>query len=120
MARPARTAARDAAPGPVRTAPAAPDAVTAFLADGSSATRTRSRTRPRTRSLAEPTAPRTAARVRAVAPRAEGLGDARLAAHRPPFGPAGDKARRVEAADGEARARFGAAAAQPAAGLGVA
>ncbi|ARZ70872.1 hypothetical protein SMD11_5283 [Streptomyces albireticuli] len=102
--------------------------LTVRYADGSSTTRTRS--------LAEPTAHTPAltttayalhgalglqrARVRAVALRAEDLGDARLAAHQLTFDPADDKARRVEAAVDKARARFGAAAVGPAASLEVA
>ncbi|GAA0474831.1 hypothetical protein ACFQ2B_25610 [Streptomyces stramineus] len=102
--------------------------LTVRYADGSSTTRTRA--------LAEPTAHTPAltatayalhgalalqrARVRAVALRAEGLGDAALAAHQLTFDPADDKARRAEAAVDRARARFGPAAAGPAAALRVA
>ncbi|MEV4438805.1 hypothetical protein AB0K09_07245 [Streptomyces sp. NPDC049577] len=57
------------------------------------------------------------ARVRALALRAEGLGDARNAAHQLTFDPEDDKARRVEEAVDRARARFGMAAVGPASTL---
>ncbi|MFF5131693.1 hypothetical protein ACFY41_32820 [Streptomyces syringium] len=102
--------------------------LTVRYADGSSTTRSRT--------FAEPTAHTPAltatayalhgalglqrARVRAVALRAEGLGDAALASRQLTFDLADDKAYRVEAAVDRARARFGVAAVGPAATLDVA
>ncbi|MFH8749784.1 DNA polymerase thumb domain-containing protein [Streptomyces rimosus] len=87
----------------------------------------------RTRRLSEPTAHGPAltdaayalhaalglqrARVRSVALRAEDLCRAELATRQLTFDPAEDKARRIEAAVDRARARFGEAAARPAAKL---
>ncbi|MBT2387661.1 hypothetical protein J7E86_29670 [Streptomyces sp. ISL-11] len=102
--------------------------LTVRYADGSSTTRTRSFAEP-TAHTPELTATAYAlhdalglqrARVRAVALRAEGLGEAGLAAHQLTFDPADEKARRVEAAVDRARARFGVAAVGPAAALDVA
>ncbi|MEU5052185.1 hypothetical protein [Streptomyces sp. NPDC021096] len=102
--------------------------LTVRYADGSSTTRSRTFTEP-TAHTPELTAAAYAlhaslalqrARVRAVALRAEGLCDARLAAHQLTFDPADEKARRVEAAVDRARARFGVGAVGPAATLYVA
>ncbi|MEU7136147.1 hypothetical protein [Streptomyces sp. NPDC046261] len=102
--------------------------LTVRYADGSSTTRSRTFAEP-TAHTPELTAAAYAlhaslalqrARVRAVALRAEGLCDARLAAHQLTFDPADEKARRVEAAVDRARARFGAGAVGPATTLHVA
>ncbi|MFF3606309.1 hypothetical protein [Streptomyces sp. NPDC002463] len=53
------------------------------------------------------------ARVRAPAPRAEGLAPAGHAAHRPAFDPTGDEARRVEAVADRARTKCGPKAVLP-------
>ncbi|RKN65634.1 hypothetical protein D7231_25505 [Streptomyces klenkii] len=99
--------------------------LTVRYADGSATTRSRTFAEP-TAHTPELTATAYAlhdalglqrARVRAVALRAEGLGDAGSAAHQLSFDPADEKARRIEAAVDRARARFGPGAVGPAAAL---
>ncbi|MCQ8772558.1 DNA polymerase Y family protein [Streptomyces telluris] len=100
-------------------------ALTVRYADGSTTTRSRAFTEPTAHTPALTSAAYALhdalglqrARVRSVALRAEGLGEAGSAAHQLSFDPADEKARRIEAAVDRARARFGPAAVGPAAAV---